>query len=94
MGTTWRTKNLEEDLATARGLLGEEQGRSAMLETALENLQRENAQLKNRLAVQNDGNDLLRDVEQSHRANPMEEAGLEQRSHLCGSVCSIFRRRR
>jgi len=90
--TTWRTKNLEEDLATARSLLVKEQARSATLENNLRQAQRELAQMRHKLVVQSDCDDLLRDIQQDV-CSPVQQAITEDRRSFWSVVCSRFRRR-
>lgn len=96
--TTWRRRNLEGELNLTRGELQEARLHSARLEQELQAMQRENAELKRRLEIQQDRDDLLRDIRDrvsevsSHRGSLISSNVEQSGGRLCRKVCSILGR--
>lgn len=96
--TTWRRRNLEGELNLTRGELQEARLHSARLEQELRAMQQENAELRRRLEIQQDRDNLLRDIRDrvsevsSHRGSLISSDVAPFGGRLCRKVCSILGR--
>lgn len=96
--TTWRRRNLEGELNLTRGELQEARLNSARLEQELRAMQRENAELRRRLEIQQDRDDLLRDIRDrvsevsSNRGSIASSDHAQSGGRLCRKVCSFLGR--
>lgn len=95
MYTTWQSKSLGDELQMTRGELSEVRRRAACLEDEVRALQKENIRLRQQLDIQNDRDDLLRDIRNrvSEAEIFQEPMGFRQKRGLCGSICSLFGRK-
>lgn len=98
--STWDQKNLATEVQRLSADLDDATTKNLRLEEQVRMLQRENARLQQRLDIQNDGDEMLREIRNRGRGSsdaesvniPLFREEPTRRPGLCGSVCALFGR--
>lgn len=90
--TTWRRKNLEDELQLYAAELREARATAGSLQKELRAFQKENTWLKRQLEIQSDRDELLRDIRDRVSEGDACSIDGQRKGRLCGAVCAILGR--